>query len=46
MKFNLGTNVNMHGVGSGKVVEGIQKCFCMDIQKSEKDSTKANTTQN
>jgi hypothetical protein len=34
----------MQGAGSGIVVEGIQRCFCMDIQKSERDSTRANTT--
>jgi hypothetical protein len=45
MKLNLGTdakpqlvNINAQletckGVGSGAVVKGIQKCFCMDIQR-------------
>jgi hypothetical protein len=37
---------NKWGVGSGAIIEGIQKCFCMDIQRFEKDSTRANTTQN
>ncbi len=36
----------MQGVGSGAIVEGIQRCFCMDIQRSERDSIRANTTQN
>jgi hypothetical protein len=36
----------MQGVGSGANVEGIQGCFCMDIQRSEKDSTRVGTTQN
>jgi hypothetical protein len=36
----------MQGVGSGVVVEGIQKCFCMDLQRYERDSTKVSTTQN
>ncbi len=33
-------------VESGATIEGVQICFCMDIQISEKDSTKAGTTQN
>ncbi len=37
---------NRQGVISGVVVEGIQRCFCMDIQKSKRNSTKANTTYN
>ncbi len=36
----------MQGVGNGSVVEEIQRCFCMDIQIFERDSTKAGTTQN
>jgi hypothetical protein len=36
----------MQGVGSGTDVEGIQRCFCMDIQKSERDSTITSTTNN
>jgi hypothetical protein len=35
-----------HIARNGIVVEGIQRCFCMDIQRFEKDSTKINTTQN
>jgi hypothetical protein len=35
----------MQSARSGVVVEGIQRCFCMDIQRSERDSTKASTTQ-
>ncbi len=33
-------------VGSGTSIEGVQRCFCMDIQRSERDSTRANTTHN
>jgi hypothetical protein len=33
-------------VGSGTDVEGVQRCFCMDIKRSERDSTKAGITQN
>jgi hypothetical protein len=36
----------MQGVGSGTIVEGIQRCFCMDIQKSKRDSTKVSIIQN
>jgi len=36
----------MQGVGSGTNVEGIQRCFCMDIQKFERDSTRTSTTHN
>ncbi len=36
----------MQGVGNGAIIEGIQRCFCMDIQIFERDSTKANTTHN
>jgi hypothetical protein len=36
----------MQGVGSGTTIEGIQRCFCMDIQRSERDSTKANIEHN
>jgi hypothetical protein len=55
-KFNLGIDTkpqmvkikciarNNQGVGSGIVVEGIQRCFYMDIQGSERDSTKASIT--
>jgi hypothetical protein len=38
MKFNLGINVEpqmmkiTQGVGSGTIIEGIQRCFCMDMQ--------------
>jgi len=57
MKLNLGTNVKPQllkiqcivgdsNVGSGTDVEGVQRCFCMDIQRSERDSTKAGITQN
>jgi len=34
------------GVGSGAVVEGVQICFCMDKQRVENDSTRANITKN
>jgi hypothetical protein len=37
---------NKQSVGSGTTVEGVQRCFCMDIQRSKRDSTKANITQN
>jgi hypothetical protein len=33
-------------VGNGTNVEGIQRCFCMDIQKSKKKSTKEGTSHN
>ncbi len=36
--------INRKGVGSGTIVEGIQRCFYMDIQRFERDSTRANTT--
>jgi hypothetical protein len=36
----------MQGAKSGTSVEGLQRCFCMDIQRSKIDSTKANTTHN
>jgi hypothetical protein len=36
----------MQGAGRGIVVEGIQRCFCMDMQRSKRDSTKVSTTQN
>jgi hypothetical protein len=53
MKFNLETDAKPHMVKinaklenrqdtrSGTVVEGIQRCFCMDIQRYKRDSTKA-----
>jgi len=37
---------NRQGDGSGIAIEGIQRCFYMDIQRFERDSTKASTTQN
>jgi hypothetical protein len=37
---------NMQGVGSGAIIERIQRCFCTDIQRSEKDSTRDNIAQN
>jgi hypothetical protein len=58
VKLNLGTdtkpslvNINAQletckGVGSGVVVEGVQRCFCMDIKRSENDSTRGNITKN
>jgi hypothetical protein len=33
-------------VGSGTIVEGVQRCFCMDIQRFERDSTQASITHN
>jgi hypothetical protein len=33
-------------VGRKTIIEGIQKCFCMDIQRSKRDFTKVGTTQN
>jgi hypothetical protein len=35
----------MQGIGIGTIV-GVQRSFCMDIQKFERDSTKVGTTQN
>jgi hypothetical protein len=56
MKFNLGTDVeqmvkinvsrNRQSARSGAIVKGIQRCFYMDIQRFERDSTKASITQN
>jgi hypothetical protein len=58
MKLNTGTNakpqlVNINaqletnkGVRSGAIVEGVQRYFCMDIQRFKNDSTRANITQN
>ncbi len=31
-------------VGNGTIVEGIQRCFCMDIQKFKRDSIKTGIT--
>ncbi len=54
VKFNLKTyvepqmvNINAQ-LGTCKVLEfeGIQRCFCMDIQRSERDSTKIGMTHN
>jgi hypothetical protein len=36
----------MQNVGNEANVEKIQRCFCMDIKRSEKDPTKVDTTQN
>jgi hypothetical protein len=36
----------MQSVGSGGDVEGVQRCFCMDIQRSKKDSTRVGITKN
>jgi hypothetical protein len=36
----------MQGVGTGTIVEGIQRCFCMDIKRFDRDSTKVDKTQN
>jgi hypothetical protein len=58
MKLNLKTDVEPHmvkinaqlenkqGAGSGTTLEGIQRCFCMDIQRYERDFAKVSTTQN
>jgi hypothetical protein len=58
MKFNLEIDAEPHmvkinaqlenkqGAGSGTTVERIQRCFCMDIQRYERDSTKASTMHN
>jgi hypothetical protein len=37
---------NRQGVGIKIIVEGIQRCFYMDIQRFERYSTKVGTTQN
>jgi hypothetical protein len=37
---------NMQSFGNGTTIEGVQRCFCMDIQRSERDSTKTSTTHN
>jgi hypothetical protein len=36
----------MQSVGTRVVVEGIQRCFCINILKFEKNSTKVGMTQN
>jgi hypothetical protein len=36
----------MQGVGIGTIVEGIQKCFYIDIQRFERDSIKVGTSHN
>jgi hypothetical protein len=36
----------MQGVEIGATIEGIQRCFCMDIKRFEKDSTKVGITHN
>jgi hypothetical protein len=36
----------MQGIGSGVVIEGIQRWFYMEIQKSKRDSIIVSTTQN
>jgi hypothetical protein len=36
----------MQSVGIGAFVEGVQRWFCMDVKKFERDSTKVGTTQN
>ncbi len=36
----------MQGVGTIVAIEGIQRCFSMDIQRFERDSTKASITHN
>ncbi len=36
----------MQSVGSGANAKGVQRCFCMDIQRSKSDSIKAGTTHN
>jgi hypothetical protein len=36
----------MQGVGTRAIVEGIQRCFCMDIQIFVMDSIRVSITQN
>jgi hypothetical protein len=36
----------MQSVGRKIIIEGIKKCFCMDIQRSKRDFTRVGTTQN
>jgi hypothetical protein len=36
----------MQGVGTWVVIAWIQRCFCMDIQIFEKDSTRVDITHN
>jgi hypothetical protein len=36
----------MQGVGIETIVVGIQRCFCMDIQRFERDSIRIGITQN
>jgi hypothetical protein len=34
----------MQGAGNGIAFEGIQRCFYMNIQRSERDSNRTSTT--
>jgi hypothetical protein len=36
----------MQIVGNEIIIKGIQRCFCMDIQRFERDSTIVGTTYN
>jgi len=36
----------MQGIQITTIVEGVQKCYCIDIQRSKRDSTKASTSHN
>jgi hypothetical protein len=42
----INAQLEMGKVLIGIVVEGIQRCFCMEIQRFERDSIKTGTTQN
>ncbi len=36
----------MQGVKIGTTIEGIQRCFCMDIKRFERDSTRVGMAHN
>jgi hypothetical protein len=36
----------MQGIIIGVVIEGVQRCFCMDIKRSERGSIRVGITQN
>ncbi len=40
------TTENKQGIWTKAIDERVQRCFCMDIHRSERDSTRTNTTQN
>jgi hypothetical protein len=43
---NINAQLGISKVNERATIEGIQKCFCMDIKRFERDSTRTSTTQN